>query len=353
MPNVPAEELSTKFSGYQAALVVLEKDPARRAILNQLAPAEYTKNASSDLSRSSAIMELKNLHESEATPDFSRVHNTWRKALLSKQITGVAKQVRNGSPTNGMLAQIASDAANALWSERLVSHLPSNKFSPPVINLFEGASRIDWLRRIVWCGRLKLALAGSGEVSGKGSLKSFTKNVPKDWPKLAESTIHQFQATSSAKANCNSHLGLVTVGSLAGGLEPRLRQWLMQHLSMEFGPKLSPWLRIGKPPWPEPQLAMENWIASTAYSLWENPPTLADDSVLEPDPDTQVPSNPLFPGMPPVPKLPQDLFEESIEILSLVSDESALFDLDMPDFDELDLETDDSDPSFRLGDLNL
>jgi hypothetical protein len=98
---------------------------------------------------------------------------------------------------------------------------------------------------------------------------------------------------------------------------------------------------------------MENWIASTAYSLWENPPTLADDSVLEPDPDTQVPSNPLFPGMPPVPKLPQDLFEESIEILSLVSDESALFDLDMPDFDELDLETDDSDPSFRLGDLNL
>ena len=56
---------------------------------------------------------------------------------------------------------------------------------------------------------------------------------------------------------------------------------------------------------------------------------------------------------PPLPDLPQEVFEESIEILSLVSDESALFDLDMPDFDEIDLETDDSDPSFRLGDLNL
>ena len=108
---------------------------------------------------------------------------------------------------------------------------------------------------------------------------------------------------------------------------------------------------------------MENWIASTAYELWENPPTLVNDVELDSDSDSdlisllpdipQIPTKPFASGKPPLPDLPPEVFEESIEILSLVSDESALFDLDMPDFDDLDLENDDSDPSFRLGDLNL
>ncbi len=361
MPNVPAVELSTKISAYQAALVVLEKDPAKRALLNQLAPSEYTKNTSPDLSRPSAIMQLKNLHESEATLDFYRIHKTWRKALLSKQIIGVVQHVRSGSSTNGMLARIASDAANSLWSERLVSHLPPSESAPSVVRLFAGSSRMDWLRRIVWCGRLKRAIALPDRSTENRSLNPITQNLPKDWQALAQSTLQQFESTSTSKSSSDGHLGLVTVASLTGTLEPRLRQWTLQHISMELGPKLAYWLRNGKPPWPENQLAMENWIASTAYELWENPPTLVDDVELDSDSDLisplpeipQIPTKPFASGKPPLPDLPPEAFEESIEILSLVSDESALFDLDMPDFDELDLENDDSDPSFRLGELNL
>lgn len=363
MPNVPAVELSTKISAYQAALVVLEKDPEKRALLNQLAPSEYTKNDSADLSRPSAIMQLKNLHESEATLDFNRIHKTWRKALLSKQITGVLQQVRNGSSTNGMLARIASDSANSLWSERLVSHLAPSESASSVVRLFAGSSRMDWLRRIVWCGRLKRAIALPDRSTENRSLKPINQNLPKEWQALAQSTLQQFESTSTSKSSSDGYLGLVTVASLTGALEPRLRQWTLQHISMELGPKLAYWLRNGKPPWPENHLAMENWIASTAYELWENPPTLVDDVELDSDSDSdlisllpdipQIEPKPFASGKPPLPDLPPEVFEESIEILSLVSDESALFDLDMPDFDDLDLENDDSDPSYRLGDLNL
>ena len=260
-----------------------------------------------------------------------------------------------------MLARIASDAANSLWSERLVSHLPPSESASSVVRLFAGPSRMDWLRRIVWCGRLKRAIALADRSTENRSLKPITQNLPKDWQALAQSTLQQFDSTSTSKSRSDGHLGLVTVASLTGALEPRLRQWTLQHISMELGPKLAYWLRNGKPPWPENHLAMENWIASTAYELWENPPTLVDDVELDSDSDLisllpdipQIEPKPFASGKPPLPDLPQEVFEESIEILSLVSDESALFDLDMPDFDEIDLETDDSDPSFRLGDLNL
>jgi hypothetical protein len=207
MPNVPAVELSTKISAYQAALVVLEKDPAKRALLNQLAPSEYTKNTSPDLSRPSAIMQLKNLHESEATLDFNRIHKTWRKALLSKQIIGVVQHVRSGSSTNGMLARIASDAANSLWSERLVSHLPPSESAPSVVRLFAGSSRMDWLRRIVWCGRLKRAIALPDRSTENRSLNPITQNLPKDWQALAQSTLQQFESTSTSKSSSDSGNG--------------------------------------------------------------------------------------------------------------------------------------------------
>lgn len=341
---------------------MLEKDPARRALLNQMAPSEYKKNASLDISRPAAIMELKNLHEAESILDFNRIHKTWRKALLSKQITGVIRHVRSGSSADGMLARVASDAADSLWSERLVSHLPPSESASPVMRLFAGTSRIDWLRRVVWCGRLKRVLALSDGVPKKGPIQSLTKNLPSDWPAFAQSTIQQHQSTATIKARSDGHLGLVTLASLAGGVEPRLRQWLLQHVSMELGPKLAPWLRNGKPPWPEAQLAMENWIAKMALDLSENPPNLSTADDLESDSDLllQIPEPPQVPSKPAssvaqprLPDPPLEIIEESIEILSLVSDESALFDLDMPDLDELDLETDESDPSFRLGDLNL
>ena len=341
------------MEAFEAALLLFEKDPSRRASIRAAAPVEFHEIAPQPLSRPEALLELKNNHESQAFPSPPRVHSSWRKALLAKQPTSVVKGLTQLRPaTHGTLVDLAMDAAQVLTYERLVGDVPPIVDDLPILRLFQGEVRQQWLRRIVWAGRLKRALGSSGP---QGPFESLFQNQPTQWPALAASTLARFFSGLPSKAKSDGHLGLVTVASLTSRLEPRRRQWVLQHLSMEFGPLLATWLRIGKPPWPDDQLALENWIAEQA--------TMLADGVQVTDSEEVHVSLP--PEPPAVATRPAeiDIPDESVELLQTISTDSALFDIDIPGLDELDIDEDndesddddqdEDDSSFRLGDLTL
>jgi hypothetical protein len=210
----------------------------------------------------------------------------------------------------------------------------------PVVRLFKGDDRQMWLRRIVWAGRLKRAMGSHGQ---KVVDESLFQGQPGEWSGLAATTLARFYSAFPKRARSDGHLGLVTVASLASRLDLRRLQWVLQHLSMEFGPLLAAWLRLGKPPLPDEQIALENWIADQACRLASGLQShelkdIGDSSKLF----ARVPD-----AQPPEPE-PQ---EESVELLQTISNDSALFDLEIPGLD--DLEVDEDDSSFRLGDLSL
>jgi len=331
---------SSKIEAFEAALVLLEKDPAKRELIRAAAPGEARKPAGTFANRAQALLWLVNSHQAQTSPAPIRVHEKWRKALLAKQPASVlASMATPGEPEAGSLAAIALDAAQSLTFERLVGDLPPTPEDPAVLRFFQGDSRQQWLRRVVWAGRLKRAL---GTIGHKNKLGNLFVHQPDEWSSMAASTMARFFTGLPAKAKSDAHLGLVTVASLASRLDLRRRQWLLQHLSMQLGPLLATWLRIGKPPWPEEQIVMEAWIAAMACEL-------ADGN--EP---AQVQVEPAVPQQPmptPVPVVELEVMEESVELLQTISNDSALFDLDMPGLDELEFEEDDS--SFHIGDLKL
>ncbi len=334
MPNSIGQEPCAKASAFDVSLRLLETDPARQAQLRDLAPADCRLFQGTNLDRRAAFMVLSGWHAACAGPDLGRVQPTWRKALLSKQIQGVAQHLNATSRPIGSLSAMASDAAMQLWCERLVGCPEPSAADAWVVRLFSDSGGIGWYRRIVWCGRLRRALGSSAAKRGDGPLASILSDLPESWPGLAQANM-PVEGSGSVKRSSDGRLGLVTVATLAGRLEARRRQWVLQHLSMQLGPQLAGWLRIGKPPWPADRLAMEDWIAATAMALSE-PIANTPEAGLKPDLG-----------------LNSELVEESVEILSLVSDQSALFDLETPDLDDLDGLLDESKSSFRLGDLNL
>lgn len=332
--NSPAKRLA-----FEAALTLLEKTPERREAIRASAPREFHTPAVVSFSRPEALLALKNGLEAQAFASDRRVHKSWQKALLSRQPASVVALLGGQSAAKkGLLAEIATDAACSLTFERLVGDLEPVSDDPSVVRFFQGESRPVWLRRVVWAGRLKRALANTHEQS---PLKSFFIGLPETWPGLAAVTLARFASGMPKRARSDGHFGLTTVGSLAGLVDLRRRQWLLQHFSMELGPLLATWLRIGKSPWPEDQMAMEAWIARQALLLANEMGGSTDGVALE--------------GIAPdaLQNEPADLQEEgaeSVELIELVAGDSALFDLDMTDFDEA---TSGEDSSFRLGDLDL
>lgn len=337
--NTPVK--SSKIEAFNAALILFEKDPARREAVRAAAPAEFRQAPATPLSRAQALLALKNNHESQAGPAHTRIHPSWRKALLAKQTASVARAVASPMKApSGSIAEIARDAAQVLTFERLVGDLAPTDGDEPVLRLFQGDDRQLWLRRIVWAGRLKRAIGSSGQNT---AFQDLFRDHPAEWAGLAASTLARFYSGLASKARSNGHLGLVTVASLASRLDLRRRQWVLQHLSMEFGPLLATWLRLGKPPWPDEQIALENWIADQACQL-AGGLQLDESEVLE---EREV-APPVVVAARPAEPEPVD---ESVELLQTISNDSALFDLEIPGLDELELDEDES--SFHLGDLNL
>lgn len=332
-----------KREAFEAALVLLERAADRRAAIRAAAPAEFQFQATVPLIRPEALLALKNGLEAQAKVSHIRVHPSWRKALIARQPAGVVASLGSESSKNkGILTSIAHDSAHVLTFERLVGDSDPVNDDPAVVRLFKGEDRRAWLERIVWAGRLKRALANSQEQS---PLKAFFNDLPETWPSLASGTLARFFGGMPKRVRSDGHLGLTTIGSLAGRIEPRRRQWILQHFPMDLGPLLATWLRIGKPPWPDEQIAVEEWIAGQALLLAEGLTEPAADEVIESPNAAQIKSD-----TAPPPLTSHEEPQDSVELVELIAGDSALFDLDLPDFDEQDSG---EDSSFRLGDLNL
>jgi hypothetical protein len=143
------------------------------------------------------------------------------------------------------------------------------------VRVVEGESRIKWLRRLVWCGRIKLCVAGRSEGMFQIDPTIF-ESIPTSWAEPALHSIETYRKTAKSRKNSLARLGLVTLASLSGEVDHRRQQWLLQHFAMELGMALAPWLRIGKPPLPADQLDMERWILSSALKLADG------DTILNP-----------------------------------------------------------------------
>ncbi|MFM7131240.1 MAG: hypothetical protein ACKO0V_17975, partial [bacterium] len=290
-----------------------------------------------------------------------------------------------------------------LYAERLVGDAQPEAHDAAVVRFFGGERPMKWLRRLAWAGRLRRWVAGEANCISR--LPEFVQfQLPLDWPEMARGGMNELTVANKGKPPRRSKLALITLGSLAGTVDSRRRQWLLQHLPMAAGALMGPFMRVGKPALDEDKIAFENWLAEEAITIEEQglPVFLAkirpvkEEMAASAGPEENAtggekPQNlfetsdmDLFSGDDSseyslVREIPAEVteltksleLEDSGEIAGLRQDHSGLFSTDADDFviedsgeievqdieieDEEDEESefDDSGPSFRIGDLQL
>lgn len=345
------------------------------------------------------------LHRAQARFDGRRVHASWVKALEQKQITPVRRAIRRSADGNSAsLTRMMHEVASGLYAERLVGDAVPAGHDAAVVRLFSGERPMRWLRRLAWAGRLRRWVAGEANcISG---LAEFAEcQLPKEWPELAKRGMDQLTQANKGKPWRRSKLAIVTLGSLAGQVDSRRRQWLLQHLPMSAGALMSPFLRVGKPALNENEMEFETWLAEAAITIEEqglqafqsrirpvkeempakagpdenairaeataNIYETSDMDLFLPGDDSSEYS--LLRTLPAeVTELTNSLeLDDSGEMAALRQDHSGLFSTDADDFvieesgeieiqdftiedeDDEEPEFDNSDSSFRIGDLEL
>ncbi|MFM1802056.1 MAG: hypothetical protein RJA81_1408 [Planctomycetota bacterium] len=209
---------------------------------------------------------LRVLHSQQMVPNPNRIHPSWQAALKAKlpdHIRHFLHHLQSDQKTSGVLGAILDDCTNSLWSERLVGDLEpvSDEILP--LQMLRGESRIQWYRHIIWCGKLKRALAGENSQNSRDRILG-EREIPAEIHDAASESLAQFQKLTKVRLSSDAALGLVTLASLCHEVDHRRRQWVLQHFAMNLGMTLAPWLRIGKPALPERFLVMERWIAEQA-----------------------------------------------------------------------------------------
>lgn len=400
-----------RVAGWQAAVSLLAKSAEMQSRLVAFSPVELKntwQNSGVKPEANSPLEELKILHLSQARPNRARVHSSWFRALEMKQVTPVRRALRRADEAGpGSLKRMMIEAAKCLSHERLVGDVEPGRNDSAVIRLLAGDRPMAWLRRLAWCGRLRRWVAGEANCIMQLPVY-FNCNLSPDWPAMArEGLVELAGANKGVPPRC-SKTGLITVGSLAAGLDSRRRQWLLQHLPMATGPLVAPFMRIGKPPMDFNRIVFEVWLAEAALQIESEGMAAFQARILKPTAEKLAiaaendSENAIEPeaGDLSYETSDMDLFtgddesgeaysllneearqesgltespdvEESGEIPGLKASHSGLFALDADDFviedsgeieiqdiviedEEIDdAELEDSDSSFRIGDLEL
>lgn len=265
---------SAKQRAWTVTLDLIAASDEGRTRLAAFSPAEYRETfARQDRwpIDPDVVEKLLALNQQQSVLNRGRIHPSWFAALRSKLPPQTRHFMRTSSAehgTTGLLHAIMADSVDSLWAERLVGDLEPQQKDSTIVRLLAGDSRIMWIRRLVWCGRLKRIIAGCpGRPSESQLSAGLVANLPADWQTLALGSVNTYEKNAKSRKNSRARLGLVTMASLTGSVDHRRRQWMLQHFGMDLGVTLAPWMRIGKPPLPQELLDLESWILGHALKL--------------------------------------------------------------------------------------